>query len=101
MPLEARCPLHPRWHARALGVDLKDETNAPVTSVVTTNRYDEELHLIATTVGDGAGQVLKRGNVVFDQAARPFLTIPPSGRKRKVICWRPTCSRGRSRNTSQ
>lgn len=66
-------------------IDLKDETNTPVGSVVTANRYDEELHLIAQVVGDGAGQMVKQMKVVFDQAARPFLTIAPSGRKRKTF----------------
>jgi RHS repeat-associated protein len=68
-----------------LEVDLKDETNALVGSVVIVDRYDEELHLVAQSMSDGTGQLIKRTIIVLDQAARPCLVIGPSGRKLRAF----------------
>jgi RHS repeat-associated protein len=61
---------------------LKDETNAPVGTFGTANRYDEESNLVRQTIGDGT--LSKVTKVVHDGAGRPFLTIGPSGRLEKI-----------------
>ncbi|WP_066636492.1 RHS repeat-associated core domain-containing protein [Bordetella sp. H567] len=62
---------------------LKDENQAPSGALVTLSRYDEEQHLVRQTVGDDTLSKLTR--VVHDRAGRPYLTIAPSGRLRKLV----------------
>ncbi len=64
--------------------DLVDASGTRVGAVVTRNRYDEELNLISQTVSDESGEQSKRMRVLHDRAARPFLTIGPTGRMKKV-----------------
>jgi RHS repeat-associated protein len=64
--------------------DLKDQTNTVIGVFATANRYDEELNLVRQTIGDDAITSIKQTKVVFDRASRPFLTIAPSGRKKKT-----------------
>ncbi|GAA4986465.1 RHS repeat-associated core domain-containing protein [Actinopolymorpha pittospori] len=63
---------------------LKNESNALDGSAVIANRYDEELHQTAQTVGAAAGGTLKRSFVLFDRAGRAYFTIDPTGRKQKM-----------------
>ncbi|HET8774494.1 MAG TPA: RHS repeat-associated core domain-containing protein [Thermoanaerobaculia bacterium] len=60
---------------------LKDHDNVLTGSFVAENQYDEELNVVAQTIGDASAT--KRSKVLFDRASRAFLTISPSGRKRK------------------
>ncbi|HTJ98363.1 MAG TPA: RHS repeat-associated core domain-containing protein [Bordetella sp.] len=61
---------------------LKDENNAPMGAFVTLSRYDEEQHLVRQAIGDDTLSKLTR--IVHDRAGRPYLTIAPSGRLRKM-----------------
>lgn len=64
-------------------IELKDQNNSTVGALVTSNRYDQEFNLTSLMVGDSENKSVKKSKFIFDQAARPFLAITPSGRKRK------------------
>ncbi|MGH9967107.1 MAG: DUF6531 domain-containing protein [Pyrinomonadaceae bacterium] len=65
-------------------LELKNQTNEMVGTYVVNSLYDQEFNLIAQQAGDQLNGFLKRTKIIFDRASRPFLSISPSGRKRKI-----------------
>ena len=61
-----------------------DGTSYQQSRVVKTHKYDEELRLARTSIGDEQGLSIKKFINVYDSIGRLVITISPSGRKTKL-----------------